>query len=206
LDVPSQVTGFGPDCEKNLDDSQFLPTLIVVTGRPGSGKTTLAHELAREVACPAICRDEFKEGLINTTRQFGVANRVVGRHVLETFFEVIELLLRRKVTLVAEAAFQHRTWAPSLEKLRSLAHLRVVLCTVDPMLARQRHVERGLADPRRKRFHDDDAVHAVRAGVTPPIEEYEPIAMSVPTLTVDTSDGYEPSLAEIAAFARPRED
>ena len=40
-----------------------LPTLIVVTGRPGSGKTTLAHALAREIRCPAICRDEIKEGL-----------------------------------------------------------------------------------------------------------------------------------------------
>jgi adenylate kinase family enzyme len=38
------------------------PTLIIVSGPPGSGKTTLAHEIARAVGCPAICRDEIKEG------------------------------------------------------------------------------------------------------------------------------------------------
>ncbi|MGH3246565.1 MAG: AAA family ATPase [Trebonia sp.] len=29
------------------------PTLIVVSGPPGSGKTTLAHEIARAAGCPA---------------------------------------------------------------------------------------------------------------------------------------------------------
>jgi predicted kinase len=184
-----------------LDTPHLRPNLIVVTGRPGAGKSTLAHALAREVACPAICRDEIKEGLINTTRQFGTPNSLVGRHVLETFFDTIELLLRRNVTLVAEAGFQHHLWAPALEKLTGIACIRVVLCLVDPLLARKRHVARGIADPRRIRFHDEQLVHAARMGIDLPIDDYEPIAISVPMLTVDTSDGYEPTLPEIATFA-----
>jgi predicted kinase len=40
-----------------------LPTLVVVSGPPGAGKTTLAHAIAKEIPCPAICRDEIKEGM-----------------------------------------------------------------------------------------------------------------------------------------------
>jgi predicted kinase len=36
----------------------------------GSGKTTLAHEIARSVGCPAICRDEIKEGMVHATPGF----------------------------------------------------------------------------------------------------------------------------------------
>ncbi|MFD0393212.1 zeta toxin family protein [Streptomyces nogalater] len=40
------------------------PTLVVVSGGPGTGKTTLAHELARVLGCPAIIRDEIKQGMV----------------------------------------------------------------------------------------------------------------------------------------------
>ena len=39
----------------------------MVAGPAGSGKTTLAHAIAAAVGCPAICRDEIKEGMVHTT-------------------------------------------------------------------------------------------------------------------------------------------
>jgi len=177
------------------------PLLIVVTGRPGSGKTTLAHKLAQEIRCPCLCRDEFKEGLVNTA---GSDHAALGKganlEVYETFFQAIELLLRRGITLVAEAAFQHKLWAPKLEPLQVLCRLRMVVCTLDPQMGRARFVERGLADPHRQRFHGDRAVQAAREGVALPVGEYEPPHLPAPTLTVDTTDGYRPDLAGIVAF------
>src|SRR4051812_48327929 len=104
------------------------PLLIVVAGRPGSGKTSLAHALAKAVRCPAICRDEIKEGFVNTTGKSGAPGDDNERKVYETYFETVTLLLSRGIALVAEAAFQHKLWAPKLEPLREMARIRIIVC------------------------------------------------------------------------------
>ncbi len=181
-----------------------VPSLVVVTGRPAAGKTTLAHTLAHTIRCPALCRDELKEGLVLTFHDVPPGTRA-NWQVYHTFFQAIELLLRNGSTLVAEAAFQHHLWQPKLDPLQAIAHIRVVVCSVDPVLARTRFIQRGLADPERARFHEDWVQQAGREGSAVPLTSYEPPHLAVPTLTVDTSDGYRPTLETIVAFALQRD-
>jgi predicted kinase len=186
------------------DANLATPALIVVAGRPGSGKTTLAHAVARAIRCPMISRDEIKEGLVNTTGEVGQPGDAVERHASDAFFDTLTLLLQRRITVVAEAAFQHKVWAPRLEPLLAIARVRIVLCEIDPQLARSRHVERGLADPARERFHHDRGVRIARTGEdwrSLPVTSYDPPRLDVPTLTVDTSAGYRPPFEAIVAFA-----
>ena len=182
--------------------SDCRPLLTVVAGRPGSGKTTLAHGLARAIRCPAICRDEVKEGIVNSLTAEAAHADTIQRHANDVFFRAVELLLQHGVTLVAEAAFQHKLWAPRLEPLFAIAKARVIVCTVDPELARSRHIERGLADPERERFHGDVGVRAAREGRRLPIGSYDPPRFDVPTLVVDTTEGYRPQFEAIVSFAR----
>jgi len=188
-----------------IEAATVRPSLIVVTGRPGAGKSTLAHALARAVRCPLISRDEIKEGLVHGIGELGEPGGEAQQRATDAFFDALAVLLGRGVTVVAEAAFQHHVWAPRLESLRGSARVRLVLCEVPPGVARARHVERGLADPAREQFHHDHVVRVARAGGdwrALPIGEYAPPRTDLPTLVVDTAAGYRPAFEEIVAFAR----
>ena len=47
--------------------SARLPTLVVVSGPAGTGKTTLARTLAAAIGCPVVSRDEIKEGMVHAS-------------------------------------------------------------------------------------------------------------------------------------------
>jgi predicted kinase len=171
-----------------------LPTLVIVSGRAGSGKTTLAHRLAAKIGCPALCRDEIKEGMVAATPGFvpGPSDPLTVRSY-GLFFAAIRLFLEHGVTHVAEAAFQHANWERGLEPLRSLAMLRVVRCEVTPEIAQSR-AEHRIREQATRAAHDDTGHFSVE-------RPFEPIRLDAPTLDVDTTDGYRPDLNVIAAFA-----
>lgn len=171
-----------------------LPTLVVVSGPAGSGKTTLAHRLAATIGCPALCRDEIKEGMVAATPGFvpGPSDPLTMR-TYSVFFAALRLFLEHGVTHIAEAAFQHANWARGLETLRPLAELRIVRCQVAAAIARAR-AEQRRREQHNRAAHDDVGHFSVD-------RSFEQIQLDAPTLDVDTADGYSPDLDAIAAFA-----
>ncbi|MGH3252804.1 MAG: AAA family ATPase [Trebonia sp.] len=175
------------------------PTLVVVSGPPGSGKTTLAHEVARAVGCPAVCRDEIKEGMVHATPGFvpGTGDELTMR-TLPAFFGVLELLLTAGVTTVGEAAFQDKIWHPRLAPLLPLAQIRIVHCVVEPELAFQRIVLRGRASTVRTAHADPgphDAADYIRRHLA-----FDRVSLDAPQIEVNTTSGYRPGLNQILAF------
>jgi predicted kinase len=173
------------------------PTLVIVSGPAGSGKTTLAHRLAAAIGCPALCRDEIKEGMVATTPGFvpGPSDSLTVRSY-GLFFAAIRLLLEHGVTHVAEAAFQHANWERGLEPLLPLATLRIVRCQVAPKIAQARAEYRRHEQPTRA-AHDDTGHFSVE-------QPFEPIRLDAPTVDVDTTNGYSPDLDAVVAFVRAR--
>jgi predicted kinase len=180
------------------EDVQLHPKLIIVSGQAGSGKTTLAHQLAQRIGCPAICRDEIKEGMVHAHGDGfeATTSDPLTRRTFPLFFDCVRLLLEGGVTVVAEAAFQHRLWSQGLAPLLDLAELRIVRCATDDATMLERRRKRFAEVATRSAHADSDVMQVAQA--------WDAIHLELPTLDVDTTDGYAPGLDRIAAFVNQR--
>jgi len=158
-------------------------TLIVVSGPPGSGKSTLAHRLGHDLGLPVISRDEIRDGVVHAgTPDPGLL------HTYHVFTTTVTALATAGVTTIAEAAFQDDLWRPILAPLLPQVPIRVIRCHVSAATARTRIAGRPTAG------------RAAHQGTPIAADAWLPITLAVPTLTVDTTDGYEPSEEAIIAF------
>ena len=175
------------------------PKCIIVTGRPGSGKTSLSKKLAERLRMPGISRDEIKEGYVNT---HGVKHDQLPSDtngvVTNFFFEIVNQYLAGKISVVIEAAFQHKVWELRMPKILELGAPFIIVCSIDGRVAADRHLQRGLDDSSREFFHGDERVSIYRkTGVVLPPSNYIAPDFNVPTVHVSTEGQYSPSIDEI---------
>ena len=93
------------------------PLLVVITGMPSSGKTTVAEGLSRRVRLPLIAKDDIKESLYETLGTGDVAwSGRLGAAAYDLMFALARAALGSGASLILEANF-FREQRTSFEQL-----------------------------------------------------------------------------------------
>jgi len=183
-----------------------IPNCIVITGRPGAGKSTLIDQLAKQLYYPKVSRDEIKEGYVNTFRvKHDLLPNDTNKIVNDIFKKIVLDYLEAKVSVIIEAAFGHKIWEYFIPDFMKVSKLCFVICSLDAEQSGRRHLERGLANPKREYYHGDKRVTIYReTGKFEPGEDYETPVFDVPIFSISTENGYKPTLDELVNMIESR--
>lgn len=175
------------------------PVIIYVSGAPGSGKTTLAKLLSEQLYIPHVSSDLIHGGIELTSPGHDRKSAIDA-----AFIPLMIDMARREISFVVDHVLQKDyAKATVIDKLQSVAHVVYIHVQASDPIAR--YVDRVKASTvpdivrrrdvllERAEWHRQNLANT--AG---------PLSLDLPTMVVNTDDGYNPGLDKIINFVKKR--
>lgn len=196
-----------PSTSERAAVGERRPLFVLMLGEPGSGKTQLGTQLARELRIPFLARDDVRTGLYVTagawTDRPGPAP--AGADAVEAFLVLAETMARLGVSCVVEYVF--RDGRPEdLNRLTQVADCVGIWTWCDDAPARLTARDRADRLINRQAVLDALGHRTIEEHVASVAERMAVVTSEMrtrfdfPIMRVETNDSEMPSLGEIIEF------
>ncbi|WP_456474754.1 AAA family ATPase [Candidatus Pyrohabitans sp.] len=166
--------------------------LVLITGLPGTGKSTIAMHLARRLRATVLRTDVIRKQLFPEPKYTEEEKELVYK----VTFMIAEYLLRAGKNVILDGTFYRRSLRERVYRLARAARTKLIIveCSAPEFVVRQRMEARA-----KKKNLPTDADFDVYLKIR---SQFEPLRR--PRVIVDTSNPLEENLAEIMRYIRSR--
>jgi predicted kinase len=175
----------------------YRPHLVIISGPPGAGKTSLAGPLARRLGYALLEKDVIKERLADALGPSAPEHsRPLGLGAILVLYDVARELLENGQAVVIESTFYKGTAEADLRPLVELANAVMIHVTADDEMLVSRYEQRDASGERHPVHTTPGRVDELRrnlaSGATQPPD------VTIPVIEIDTT--YGPLDVEEIAF------
>lgn len=167
-----------------------VPVVVLVSGPPGAGKTTLARRLGPALGLPVLSRDDLKETIFDA---IGWSDREWSKRVGAASWELVFLLMERMLaagtSVLVESNFvpEHRERLADLRRRYPFTPVEVYCFADGATLAHRFHARRESGE-RHPGHGDPEAPVTADAAALWITHRHPPLGITEHVVRVDTGD------------------
>jgi len=167
-------------------------TILIFTGLPGTGKTTLSRQVADALHTPLVAKDDIKEIMYD---RIGWSDKTFSAKLAQATFGIMEYVteqhLKHGQSIVLESNYSPKLASKQFQQWQKEYGCGIIqiVCRTEIGVLAQRYFDRQLKD-RHPGHNDTGTAKEYRANFRQRIAngEDQPLDVNGPVLLVDTTD------------------